>query len=422
MQANGILASFRTQIAKRHADWHPERQLQGAVAAYNSGVGNVQTLDGMDKGTTGNDYSNDVWARARFFAGKMGSAVPATPSETVAALKPIVNVLVPAPLLDAVADGLSKLQRGQQGDAVKELQEMLMKLKYLELTDEQKATGFGLFGPKTETALQSFQRDVYLPPSGVLEVLTHDALGQILGGAVKRDADNQIGVVRRMQDRLVALKKLSKTVIGKGYGAFGPKTEAALKEFQKEVQLAADGVYTLETYLALRASAPSPPPVIDVGAGDDKAVNTQLPNAGPGFFAKGGATKRSVQFCTERTLNRLMAFAAVWMQKHPDRPLRIGEMSVQGGGKFGAHVGEGHLRGFAVDIGLFRKDGQNLGTTFRDKAVYDQRLAKELVAALDESPNVFLMIFNDPEVTASPKLRRGGPHNDHVHVEFRKRS
>ena len=421
MQAAGILETFRAQVARRHPDWPDERQLQGGVAAYNAGVGTVQTLEGMDKGTTGDDYSNDVWARARFFAALLGTPVPFTPSATVAALKPVENITVPSPAMAEVEGGASKLQRGQQGAAIRELQEMLMTLKYLELTEEQKATGLGIFGPRTETALQSFQRDVYLPPSGVLEIVTITALRQVVAGAVKRGADNQIGVVRRMQDRLVELKKMSRTLIGKGYGAFGQKTEGALREFQKEQKLKADGVYTVETYLALRASAPFAPPVNDVGSGDDTIVNVQLPNAGPGFFAKGGATSRSVQFCTERVLNRLMAFAAVWMSKHPDRPLRIGEMSVEGGGKFGAHVGAGHTQGFAVDIGLFRKDGQNLGTNFKDKATYDQKLARELIAALDESPNVFLMIFNDTDITAGPKLRRGGPHNDHVHVEFRKR-
>ena len=49
------------------------------------------------------------------------------------------------------------------------------------------------------------------------------------------------------------------------------------------------------------------------------------------------------------------------------RPLRIGEMSVEGGGKFGAHVGAGHTQGFASTSGLFRKDGQKLGTNSKTR-------------------------------------------------------
>lgn len=423
MQATGILESFRVEVGKRHPGFPPERQLQGAVAAYNAGVSVVQTLSGMDIGTTGNDYSNDVWARARFYAEKMGSDVTSTPSITIAALKPLKNIPTPAPALAEVEAGTFKLQRGMLGDAAKSLQEMLMRLKYLELTEEQKAQGLGTFGPRTETALQSFQRDVYLPPSGVLEMVTLHGLRQVLDEAVKKDADNQVGIVRRLQDRLVELKKMIKTEIGSGYGTFGPRTERALKEFQGEHKLAGGGALTVETYLALRALAPNPPPVIDISTGDAKKIDSQLPSAGPGFIAKGGATKRSTQFCTEVTLNRLMAFAAIWMQKHPDRPLRIGEMSIRGGGNFGEHKGAGHRGGFGVDIGLFRKDGTNAGASFRDTKNFDAKLTGEMIAAMDESPHVFLMIFNDLRVTSS-KLRRDKKgrhiHDDHVHVEFQK--
>lgn len=72
MQASGILDGYWEQVKKKHPKWPPERQLQGAVVAYNSGVDNVQTIDGMDKGTTGDDYSNDVWARAQYYAKNWG--------------------------------------------------------------------------------------------------------------------------------------------------------------------------------------------------------------------------------------------------------------------------------------------------------------------------------------------------------------
>lgn len=420
-QATSILASYRDEMAKKHPDWHDERQLQGAVAAYNCGVKNVQTLEGMDKGTTGDDYSNDVWARAQFYAEKMGSVTPAPQSVTAASIPPLTTAATPAPLLAEVEAGRTVLKRGHQGDAVVFVQQSLITLGYLELSEDEKSTGLGIYGPKTERGVQSFQRDVYLTAAGVYDVLTHHGVRQIIEQGVKKGADNQVGIVRRMQDRLVELKKIARADIGANYGVFGPRTEAALKAFQKG-RFEAGGVLTIETYLALRAEAPNAPPLVDTGTGDDKRVESQLPNAGPGFIAKGGATQRSSQFCTERTLNRLTGIAAVWMTKHPDRPLRIGEMSVRGGGKFGKHVGEGHRNGFAIDIGLFRKDGQNLGVSFRD-AIYDRALTRELVAALDESPHVSMMVFNDPSITGSPKLLRdkGGKriHDDHIHVEFR---
>ncbi len=39
--------------------------LTGGVSAYNAGVHNVVTWAHLDVGSTGNDYSNDVIARAQ---------------------------------------------------------------------------------------------------------------------------------------------------------------------------------------------------------------------------------------------------------------------------------------------------------------------------------------------------------------------
>ena len=67
LQAIGIFASFRTQVAKDHQDWPEKYLLKGAVVAYNSGPDNVRTIKDMDKGTTGNDYGSDVVARAQWY-------------------------------------------------------------------------------------------------------------------------------------------------------------------------------------------------------------------------------------------------------------------------------------------------------------------------------------------------------------------
>lgn len=41
--------------------------ISGGISAYNAGTRNVQTYEGMDVGTTHDDYANDVVARAKFF-------------------------------------------------------------------------------------------------------------------------------------------------------------------------------------------------------------------------------------------------------------------------------------------------------------------------------------------------------------------
>lgn len=68
-QAAGLLKSYLGAMEIRHDDWKTAQQLKGAVAAYNCGVPNVRTIEHMDIGTTGDDYSSDVWARARYYAG-----------------------------------------------------------------------------------------------------------------------------------------------------------------------------------------------------------------------------------------------------------------------------------------------------------------------------------------------------------------
>ncbi len=66
-QAVGIFIDFLQQVQDKHPDWEDALILKGAVAAYNSGVDNIVTQEGMDRGTTGDDYSSDVIARAQFY-------------------------------------------------------------------------------------------------------------------------------------------------------------------------------------------------------------------------------------------------------------------------------------------------------------------------------------------------------------------
>lgn len=66
-QAAGIFKTYLEAIDRKFSDWPDWAVLQGACVAYNSGVSNVATIDRMDAGTTGNDYGNDVLARAQFY-------------------------------------------------------------------------------------------------------------------------------------------------------------------------------------------------------------------------------------------------------------------------------------------------------------------------------------------------------------------
>ena len=67
LQATDILVDSIRVVSNKHSDWEREYQIKGGIAGYNFGPTNVWTKDGIDKGTTGDDYSSDVLTRAKFF-------------------------------------------------------------------------------------------------------------------------------------------------------------------------------------------------------------------------------------------------------------------------------------------------------------------------------------------------------------------
>ncbi|MFL5344075.1 MAG: peptidoglycan-binding protein [Hyalangium sp.] len=167
-QAAGILKADLNAVKKAHPSWPPEQQLRGAVAAYNSGAGNVQTIKNMDVGTTGNDYSNDVWARAQDLAPHFGGATGtsgSSGSSGTGGTKPSTGTShASAPTL----------KEGSSGAAVKTLQNQLNKLGF------SVGKADGEFGPKTEHAVKSFQSKHHLTADGVAGPKTHAALQKAL--------------------------------------------------------------------------------------------------------------------------------------------------------------------------------------------------------------------------------------------------
>lgn len=65
-QATSILKDKLQTAKKKFPDLSEVEQLQAALSRYNGGAGLAPP--NSDKGTTGGDYMNDVWARARFYA------------------------------------------------------------------------------------------------------------------------------------------------------------------------------------------------------------------------------------------------------------------------------------------------------------------------------------------------------------------
>ncbi|KAK3787978.1 hypothetical protein RRG08_042267 [Elysia crispata] len=66
MMVSQLLVPNIDAVRRKHPSWSIDQCLQGGVAAYNFGVSNVQTWGGLDRGSTNDDYSNDVMARAEY--------------------------------------------------------------------------------------------------------------------------------------------------------------------------------------------------------------------------------------------------------------------------------------------------------------------------------------------------------------------
>lgn len=67
-----ILKKSYDAVKAKHPTWSEEQLLQGAAVGYNSGAGNVRTVEGMDRGTAGNNYGSDVLNRAKGLEGEFG--------------------------------------------------------------------------------------------------------------------------------------------------------------------------------------------------------------------------------------------------------------------------------------------------------------------------------------------------------------
>lgn len=166
------------------------------------------------------------------------------------------------------------LNKGDHGAAVTQLQNALIKLRYL----GGKADGD--FGPKTEAALERFQAAHKLTADGVYGPKTRAALQKALtpapaptptpapkppsapatAPAANLNRGDSGTAVKQLQGALIQLKYLD----GKADGVYGPKTEAAVKKLQTAWHLGADGEYGPKTRAAL-----------------DKALKGQKPPAAP---------------------------------------------------------------------------------------------------------------------------------------------
>jgi N-acetylmuramoyl-L-alanine amidase len=146
-----------------------------------------------------------------------------------------------------MSDSAQVLHLGDRGSAVADVQARLVALGY-PITDER-----GDFGPETESAVKVFQIRRGLSPDGMIERHTWRELveaGWTIGARTlygPRRPPMRGDDVRELQTMLNALGFDA----GKEDGIFGLETHEAVREFQHNVGLPADGIAGHETLDAL---------------------------------------------------------------------------------------------------------------------------------------------------------------------------
>jgi len=164
-------------------------------------------------------------------------AVAPKPSSAQAPIRP-VSKTPSAPVASTRYTAYKKvvLRQGSKGSAVIALQRAL------------KATPDGDFGPRTRSALVTFQRLQRISPNGVADRLVWDRLE-------KRDYPlvGYRGLTLKQGSRGVAVVALQRALRVAPDGAFGPITRTAVKAVQSRAKLAPTGVVSGVTWDAIES-------------------------------------------------------------------------------------------------------------------------------------------------------------------------
>jgi peptidoglycan hydrolase-like protein with peptidoglycan-binding domain len=129
------------------------------------------------------------------------------------------------------------VSRGAQGHPVPSLQYLLRARGHTVAVD-------GIFGPRTDAAVRSFQQSKGLAVDGIVGPNTWSAL------IVQVQRGSQGDAVRAVQEEL----NFRAGEPGQGLqvdGIFGPRTDAAVRGFQQALGIAVDGIVGPVTWRAL---------------------------------------------------------------------------------------------------------------------------------------------------------------------------
>jgi len=143
---------------------------------------------------------------------------------------------------DALMSGSRILRNGERGSDVVRLQQLLKEIGH------NAGPADGIFGPRTERAVRSYQATAQLASDGLVGVTTRGALAWDTSSAnVILRQGSRGHMVRYLQTKLTA----AGYDVGRPDGIFGPMTRAGVLSFQATTGLASDGLVGSRTRGAL---------------------------------------------------------------------------------------------------------------------------------------------------------------------------
>jgi len=151
-----------------------------------------------------------------------------------------------------------RLQRGARGPDVTRLQRLLLNAGF------NPGPIDGIFGSRTESAVRSLQAARRLPVTGIVNVATWTALGVNCGvippvpvPPTPEPPPQYFCPILRLGSRGPAVRFLQRLLQQKGFyrdsidGEFGPTTQRAVRQFQRQAGLTVTGVVNAATWEAL---------------------------------------------------------------------------------------------------------------------------------------------------------------------------
>ena len=178
-------------------------------------------------------YNGETMANA-IVAGLTGK-VAKTPVNPVPGVSIPIAVPVPNASVNTVID-----EEQNKDKSILRLQKALNRLKITDKNNQPLVEDNGM-GQATSSATEKFQRIVGVLPTGMAGNTTWDALNQILAKRVVQGTHTNGVIIRYLQYRVGADPD----------GIYGPQTEAAIKKFQQQNGLTADGIIGAITWQKL---------------------------------------------------------------------------------------------------------------------------------------------------------------------------